>query len=337
MPPLVSIVCITYNHEKYIRQCLDGILSQRTTFPFEIIVSDDCSTDSTREIIEEYLQTNEGRLIRDVSPENNLGVIRNWRHVHENANGKYIAYCEGDDYWISPDKLQKQVDFLETHPDCGLCVTDFKYQFDTNTSLFPSSEENRDRYRPNSFFEHLFAAGYIGPMTWVYRNDVFRIFDYSNPYILDATLALSLDFFAVSKVHYLDDVTAVYRIHNNSVTNQFDPIKEFIYSKGVFSIQLEYALKYKCSKETLLKLRFQGYAERMSSAIYVEDEGFVREALVFYHEQGMEMGWFVQKCREDVGYRKQYEKVCHSFAYRLGKKILSPVRYLRGLSFKSSK
>jgi glycosyltransferase involved in cell wall biosynthesis len=118
--PLVSITCITYNHEKYIAQAIDGFLMQETSFPYEIIIGEDCSTDNTREIIKRYCRQYPG-LIKLVTSDSNVGARRNGIRIRNEAKGKYIAVCEGDDYWTDPHKLQKQVDFLEAHPDHVLC------------------------------------------------------------------------------------------------------------------------------------------------------------------------------------------------------------------------
>jgi glycosyltransferase involved in cell wall biosynthesis len=110
----------TYNHERYIAQCLEGILMQRTNFPFEVIVGEDCSTDRTREIVRDY-ERRYPTLIRVVTSERNVGVSMNAKRVNQACRGKYLAMCEGDDYWIDPLKLQKQVEFMETYPDVSLC------------------------------------------------------------------------------------------------------------------------------------------------------------------------------------------------------------------------
>ena len=121
--PLVSICTITYNHAPYIRQCLDGILKQKTLFSFEILIHDDASTDDTANIIREY----EARYPNVIQPiyqtENQYskGISFISKFNFERARGKYIAMCEGDDYWTDPLKLQKQVDFLENHPDYSIC------------------------------------------------------------------------------------------------------------------------------------------------------------------------------------------------------------------------
>jgi len=116
--PLLSIVCPTFNHEDFLAQALDGFIAQRTTFPFEVLVNDDASTDGTAQILARYAQRYPG-------------IIRPFYHsvnqyqqgkectpgLFKEARGRYIAYCEGDDYWTDPHKLQIQVDFLESHPD----------------------------------------------------------------------------------------------------------------------------------------------------------------------------------------------------------------------------
>lgn len=125
---LVSICCITYNHELYIKDVLDGFVMQKTDFPFEIVISDDCSKDGTRKAIDEY-KAKYPEHIRDISPKENMGSMQNFLYVQRSANGKYIALCEGDDYWTDPLKLQKQVDFLESHPDYSLCFTNSMVRF----------------------------------------------------------------------------------------------------------------------------------------------------------------------------------------------------------------
>lgn len=121
--PLVSISCITYNHAPYIRECLEGFLMQKTNFPFEILIHDDASTDGTADIIREY-EAKYPELIKPIFREKNLysqGVRGMNRFNFERAQGKYIALCEGDDFWTDPNKLQIQFDFMESHPDYSMC------------------------------------------------------------------------------------------------------------------------------------------------------------------------------------------------------------------------
>ncbi len=122
--PLVSVVCDCYNQASYIRDTLEGFLSQKTDFPFEIIVHDDASNDGTAEIVRAYEKVHPA-LIHGVFRTENIyshdpKILEHY--VFPLARGKYIAVCEGDDYWTSPDKLQRQVSYMEAHPDCTLCV-----------------------------------------------------------------------------------------------------------------------------------------------------------------------------------------------------------------------
>jgi glycosyltransferase involved in cell wall biosynthesis len=133
MPPLVSVRIITYNHEKYIAQCIEGVLMQRTNFPVEVIIGEDCSTDRTREFILQYQEKYPEKIKAILSPVN-LGTGRNSVQVEQVCRGKYHAYCEGDDYWIDPLKLQKQVDFMEAHPEISMCFHDaFKVRYDKDS------------------------------------------------------------------------------------------------------------------------------------------------------------------------------------------------------------
>lgn len=127
-PIVVSISCITYNHAPYIRQCLDGFLMQKTNFAFEVLIHDDASTDGTTEIIKEY-EAKYPDIIKPIYEEENQWVKGRRGSAVFNfprAKGKYIALCEGDDYWTDPQKLQKQVDFLEQNQEFVLCVHHFQ-------------------------------------------------------------------------------------------------------------------------------------------------------------------------------------------------------------------
>lgn len=121
MLPEVSVCVITYNQEKFIRQCLEGILMQQTDFTYEVIIGEDCSTDGTKNIIEAFEKKYPG-IIKPIYHKVNVGGARNaYEFCYPLLKGKYIALCEGDDYWTDPLKLQKQVNFLRQHPDCSMC------------------------------------------------------------------------------------------------------------------------------------------------------------------------------------------------------------------------
>jgi glycosyltransferase involved in cell wall biosynthesis len=119
--PKVSVCVVTYNHEKYIRQCLQSIVDQKTDFDFEVIVGDDCSTDGTRAIVKEFASKYPD-IVKPIFHEKNIGACRNYLCVHKSARGEYIAHVDGDDYWYA-DKLQSQINFMECNKNCSAVYT----------------------------------------------------------------------------------------------------------------------------------------------------------------------------------------------------------------------
>ena len=116
----VSVLVMTYNHAQFITQALDSVLMQKVNSEYEVLISEDCSTDGTREIVLDYQKKHPNKIQLLLSEQNlhsNAVVVRGIRA----ARGEYIALLDGDDYWVSPDKLQKQIDFLDAHPECSMC------------------------------------------------------------------------------------------------------------------------------------------------------------------------------------------------------------------------
>src|ERR1044071_3542733 len=116
----VSVVMITYNHEQFIAQAIESVLMQETSFDFELVIGEDCSTDRTREIVCDFQRRFPDK-VRLLLHDKNQGASRNFVATYLACTGEYVALLEGDDYWISPGKLQKQVDFLDQHPEYAIC------------------------------------------------------------------------------------------------------------------------------------------------------------------------------------------------------------------------
>lgn len=164
--PLVSITCSTFNHEKFIAQAIEGFLMQQTNFDFEIIIGDDCSTDNNRQIILDYYEQNKDK-IRLRFAKTNLRTLglKNSQGNYAAARGKYIALCEGDDYWTDPYKLQKQVDFLEANPAYQACAHETKIL--TNDGLKANKKE-KDTFMVQDFFSasHLNTCSILFEITF---------------------------------------------------------------------------------------------------------------------------------------------------------------------------
>jgi len=141
----VSVAMIAYNHEAYIAEAIESVLMQRTNFALELVVGEDCSADATRSIVCGYRDRNPDRM-HVLLQRRNIGMIPNFVTTLEACQGEYIALCEGDDYWTDPRKLQKQVDFLDAHPECSMCfhnVTILEDDGDTQSRLRYASDQKR--------------------------------------------------------------------------------------------------------------------------------------------------------------------------------------------------
>src|SRR5690554_1247666 len=147
---LVSVCCLSYNHRPYIKDCLEGFVKQQCNFQFEVLIHDDASTDGTSDIIREYQKKYPNIIKPIIQTENQYqkGVAVNWVYNFPRAQGKYIALCEGDDYWSDPLKLQKQVEVLENDPDCSLCFHPTKFVRNNNPldSYIHAPSIKRDKY-----------------------------------------------------------------------------------------------------------------------------------------------------------------------------------------------
>ena len=172
--PLVSIVCLVYNHEPYLRQCLDGFVMQKTSFPIEVIIHDDASTDGSIKIIQEYSNKypNLFHLILETVNQwsiDNSVIIK--KIIEEIKDVKYVAMCEGDDYWTDPFKLQKQVDFMENHPDYAICYHHVKI-LNTLTNEFEDDNELYNDIPEDFSIKDLAIRNCIHTNSVLYRNDV---------------------------------------------------------------------------------------------------------------------------------------------------------------------
>ena len=163
--PLLSILSITYNHEKYIAQAIESWLMQKTDFDIEIVIGEDCSTDNTREIIESYWEKHP-KLFRVITSDTNVGMMPNFIRTLEACKGKYIALCEGDDYWTDPYKLQKQVDFLEGNEEFVICF----HQVKVLRNNFIIEDFITKDVPEVTVFDDLIDGNYIHTPSVVFRN-----------------------------------------------------------------------------------------------------------------------------------------------------------------------
>jgi glycosyltransferase involved in cell wall biosynthesis len=241
MIPIVSVWMVTYNHEKYIGQALESVLSQKTNFQFEIVIGEDCSTDTTRAILKEY-QNKFPTIINAVYQDNNVGPFRNaYKFTLPKCRGKYVACLEGDDYWIDPYKLQKQMDFLENNPDYGMVYSKAKVYIEKDKKF-----KKRGFGKALSYFDELILGNYISTPTVMFRKELSFVYlkeiEPENHKWLMNDYPLWLYIASVSKIKYLNYPSSVYRIIENSAAHSTF-IKEILFVESYHAIKLFYIKK----------------------------------------------------------------------------------------------
>jgi glycosyltransferase involved in cell wall biosynthesis len=209
--PKVSVVSVTYNQERYIRQTLDGFVAQKTDFQFEVIIADDCSTDSTPTIIKEYSDAHPD-IFKPIFRKKNVGVLENFVDAMRAAKGKYLALCEGDDYWTDPRKLQKQVDFLDTNTSYSLCFHPVTVHFENN--------ERDDYVSPNFEAKKKFTRKELIERNFIQTNSVmYRKQSYEDmpKKIMPVDWYLHLYHAQFGEIGFIHDVMSTYRRHSGGV------------------------------------------------------------------------------------------------------------------------
>jgi glycosyltransferase involved in cell wall biosynthesis len=268
---LVSVCIITYNHQEFIAQTIEGILSQQTEFDFEVIVSNDCSTDNTHRVVTDIIANHpKGALIKYYNQQKNLGIHSNAYFVINNSNGHYIAFCEGDDYWTDSTKLKKQINLFQTKPNLGLVHTD--YNILNQSDLLLSEAVNKSKKIPSGrVYNELLQDNFIATLTVMVKRDV----------LLEAIEVLKevaprwgmLDYpwwlFISSEleVGYLSENTAIYRYLQSSASHSNSLSKNLSFLKCILLVRLHFN-KYikRVSYKELMQIKFKYYLE---SSLYI--------------------------------------------------------------------
>ena len=258
--PIVSISCLTYNHEKYIRDALEGFLMQDTTYAYQICVLDDASTDDNVKIIREYANKYPNLFKCFFLEENTWGkqyrLERAKPYLEDRDKAKYIALCEGDDYWTDPFKLQKQVDFLEANPEYGMVSSDINL-IDENGDSIPDIDivlRQRRVRKPEVNFFDLLECNTVNTLTTCIRADLMKQFaDRANIgnlwFVHDYWYWLNIAINYKIKISY--EKTAAYREHANGTSKQknflssrlplikYDVIRSFCRKKQISTLKKE--------------------------------------------------------------------------------------------------
>lgn len=276
--PLVSICCITYNHEKYICEAIEGFLMQETDFSIEIIIHDDASADRTQDIIREYAE-NDKRIIPILRESNMKSTgVHVFPFTYEKARGKYIALCEGDDYWTDPQKLQKQVEFMEENEDYALCFHATKI-IDTKTNNTLRIHKSKKTDCTVEIEELIMGGGaFVGTQTMLFRTGILKnipAFFYDSP---AGDYPLTLLAGHHGKCYYLNDQMAAYRAYNQDSAMGYvweDDFDTYLKRYGKFAKMLHQFNDYtsksynKVIRKKASDLVFTAYRRKRLEANYI--------------------------------------------------------------------
>ena len=210
----LTIVTTTYNQEKYIGQALESFINQKTNFPYEVLISDDCSTDKTREIIEQY-RCKYPDIIKPIYRKKNLGPMKNFIQTLSEVKSQYVALCDGDDFWTDSYKLQKQVDFLDQNPEFAICFH--------QTKIFFEDQSNEEQIYPSGIpietelNDLVTLSNYIPANTVVYRwkfsDKSMSIKEEFPDDIVPGDYYIHLLHAQKGKIHYIPEIMSAYRRH----------------------------------------------------------------------------------------------------------------------------
>lgn len=297
----------TYNQSPYIEDCLNGVAMQKTNFPFVHHVVDDCSTDGEQDVIKSWIER-ECNLESAEFYDNDICTITLAKHksnanytiaayfLKRNMYGNpkkrelfmpwrevcpYIALCEGDDYWIEPIKLQKQVDYLDAHEKIAILYTDLNFFYQETCKEQKAVINNHITKSARNFCDFLKNASYIAPCTWMIRMSA----DIANKkHYVDGSFAMALNAFAKYQVGYLPIVTATYRNLYESASHSKSLRKQYQYSKGVFDIQKDYISLYSnlVSQKDINYIYTNRYIGLFKKAVVLNDFEIINDARAFF-------------------------------------------------------
>lgn len=280
----VSVVMITYNQAVYLTQAIEGILMQKTNFPFELIIADDSSTDATHSIVSQFAESNPD-IIKPIYRNKNIGANSNFIDAVKQTGSPYIAVCEGDDYWTDPFKLQKQFEYLNANPDCGLVHTNFSI-LDQESQAFTEDGQvqRKTDVRDGDMFEYLLKTNkwVIQTLTVMFRKELFNKYvlpefeNETNRLIGDLTLFLGLA--RISRIGYIDQVTGVYRVLKESASrSEKNATKMLAFNSALYNIRLNFINRYNGEPQLIKLVKYNKLKTLIYFAYMNNDKKLVKE------------------------------------------------------------
>ena len=251
---LVSVVMLAYNHEPYLRRAIEGVLSQEIDFPIEILIGEDHSTDNTLGIAREY-EEKHPNIIRVITSDHNVGAMKNLQRLESSCRGKYVAYCEGDDYWHDSTKLRKQVSFLEQHPDYSFIHTEYRtYIIESGQLLLNEGKQPKNLNDADAYNEMLAGRRAAMTLTVCARHSVLQDILLSCPECYDPRFLMGdrqrwLELARRGRVKCLNEVLATHLALPESASRSASPDRLLRFRLSSKALIEHYIEKYDCAPE----------------------------------------------------------------------------------------
>lgn len=276
-----SILMLTYNQERYIDEAIRSVMLQQTSFPFELVIGNDASTDRTSEICRKWKEKYPDKIVL-LDRKENLGIQKNYTQTYAACQGEYVALCDADDYWCHKKKLQRQVDFLDTHPDYAICfhrVVNY-YEGDGTKSLSNGGQKTE------TDIIDLACGNYITNASVVFRNKVFGdVPEWFNQTVL-CDYAFHMLTAQYGKIHYMRRPMTVYRKHGKS-TWGINPGKSLPLALHIRELLMEYFKENRPVYDNLLtaytKISFNLIDHYLSEGDRMGQADEVENRILYYH------------------------------------------------------
>lgn len=283
--PLVSVKMITYNHAPYIARAIEGVLQQKTTFPFELVIGEDFSTDGTREIVFDY-QKKYPEIIRVITSDKNVGAAKNGYRTGKACRGKYLAFCEGDDYWHRSEKLGLQVGYLENHPNCGMVYSDYDRYYVGSGKLINSYNRHIGKKPPHSPKLINILRGQCGILTCTVctRKDMARqavesdLVLFSSGRFRMGDTQLWAEISCRADIFYFDESLATYNILEESATHSKDHVKKCMFWRSNSEMRVYLAKKHKLPEDEIRAYENDLHEWELMLAFHQNDKNLAESA-----------------------------------------------------------
>lgn len=291
--PTVTVIMITYGHENYIEEAIEGVLMQRCNFDLELIISNDKSPDRTDDIIKKIINEHpRSSCVNYIHHEKNLGMMSNFMCTLQQANGKYIAICEGDDYWIDPLKLQKQVDFLEANPDFEMVYSKAKVYSENKKTII-----NETGGLVSSFHD-LLEYNPIPTLTVMFKENTYNLIkekiDHKDSLLGDLPLWLYLSCYG--KIGFIDEITAVYRVLPESASQSSDVYKQIRFLEATHKVRISF-LESINAKEYFFKVDKMHYIKISRLRLLPTHEDVSKICMQYFQTNNLKSYYTIEKLK----------------------------------------